>query len=222
MPTRSRKGNWNNFTGIQYSVYRIVIRNIMTEALTIPHYMAEAGKRNITEIINAYSKRLMGFIRKRVRNEADAEDILQDVFYQLIGNTRPIEQLTAWLFTVTRNKITDRQRKHRPELLEDLFSEADTDAEASLGWSDIFFDEANNPETLYLRNLFWETLNAALDELPPAQKQVFVLHELEGVPFKTIAEQTGESINTLLSRKRYAVLHLRERLGGLREALLKN
>ncbi|HVZ24991.1 MAG TPA: sigma-70 family RNA polymerase sigma factor [Sediminibacterium sp.] len=194
----------------------------MTEALTIPHYMAEAGKRNITDIINAYSKRLMGFIRKRVRNEADAEDILQDVFYQLIGNTRPIEQLTAWLFTVTRNKITDRQRKHRPELLEDIFSDADTDSEVSLGWADIFFDEANNPETQYLRNLFWETLNTALDELPPAQKQVFVLHELEGVPFKAISEQTGDSINTLLSRKRYAVLHLRERLGSLREALLKN
>jgi RNA polymerase sigma factor (sigma-70 family) len=194
----------------------------MTEALTIPHYMAESGKRNITEIINAYSKRLMGFIRKRVRNEADAEDILQDVFYQLIGNTRPIEQLTAWLFTVTRNKITDRQRKHKPELLEDLFTEADADSDASLGWTDIFFDEANNPETQYLRNLFWETLHTALDELPPAQKQVFVLHELEGVPFRTISEQTGDSINTLLSRKRYAVLHLRERLGSLREALLKN
>lgn len=180
--------------------------------------MAEARKRNITEVINTYSKRLMGFIRKRVPNEADAEDILQDVFYQFIGTNKPIEQLTAWLFTVTRNKITDRQRKHKPELLEDIYS--DEDGEAGFNWTDLFFDKSNNPENEYLRNLFWEALYTALNELPPEQKEAFVLNEIEGVPFKTIAAQTGETINTLLSRKRYAVLHLRERLGSLREALL--
>lgn len=190
----------------------------MSNALTIPANMTDKGKSNITEVINAYTKRLKGFIRKRVSNEADVEDILQDVFYQFIGNTKPIEQLTAWLFTVTRNKITDKQRKQKPELLNDLFS--DTDDDARFDWSELFFDNSDHPETTYLRNLFWETLNEALDELPIAQKEVFVLNEIEGVPFKTIAEQTGETINTLLSRKRYAVLHLRERLASLRDELL--
>jgi RNA polymerase sigma factor (sigma-70 family) len=190
----------------------------MNNALTIPANMTDKGKSNITEVINAYTKRLKGFIRKRVNNEADVEDILQDVFYQFIGNTKPIEQLTAWLFTVTRNKITDKQRKQKPELISDLFADADEDA--SFDWSELFFDNNNNPETTYLRNLFWETLNEALDELPAAQKEVFVLNEIEGVPFKTIAEQSGETINTLLSRKRYAVLHLRERLASLRDELL--
>ena len=192
----------------------------MNEALTITTQMAETRKNNITEVINTYSKRLMGFIRKRVNNEADAEDILQDVFYQFIGNTKPIEQLTAWLFTVTRNKITDRQRKHKPDLLEDVYTDADS--ESAFNWTELFFDESNNPETDYLRNLFWEALHDALNELPKAQKDVFVLNEIEGVPFKTIAEQTGETINTLLSRKRYAVLHLRERLSVLRYELLNH
>ncbi|MEN9686315.1 MAG: hypothetical protein RLZZ28_2101 [Bacteroidota bacterium] len=186
--------------------------------MTIPMHMAEPGKSNITDIINAYSKRLMGFIRKRVNNQADAEDILQDVFYQLIGNTKPIEQLTAWLFTVTRNKITDRRRKHKPELLEDLFTEAD--GETGFDWNDLFFDESNTPETTYLRNLFWDALYEALNELPKAQRDIFILNEIEGLPFKVIAEQTGESINTLISRKRYAVLHLRERLQILKNEIM--
>lgn len=192
----------------------------MNEVLTISSQMTETRKSNITEVINTYSKRLMGFIRKRVNNEADAEDILQDVFYQFIGNTKPIEQLTAWLFTVTRNKITDKQRKHKPDLLEDIYTDADS--ESAFDWTDMFFDESNNPETEYLRNLFWEALHAALNELPAAQREVFILNEIEGVPFKTIAEQSGETINTLLSRKRYAVLHLRERLSILRDELLHN
>jgi len=175
-------------------------------------------KRNITEVINAYSKRLMGFIRRRVSNEADAEDILQDVFYQLIDNTQPIEQLTAWLFRVTRNKITDRQRKMQPDLLDDIYTEEDS--EDFLSWAELFFDGNDNPETEFLRSMFWETLNSALNELPEAQRQVFVMNELEDIPFKVIAEQTGESVNTLLSRKRYAVLHLRNRLGSLRDELL--
>ena len=190
----------------------------MTKTLTIPANMTDQGRSNITEVVNAYTKRLMGFIRKRVSNEADAEDILQDVFYQFIGNTKPIEQLTSWLFTVTRNKITDKQRKHKPELLEDIH--AGGDEESSFDWTELYFEKDNNPETDYLRNLFWETLQTALQELPENQKQVFVLNELEGVPFKEIAEQTGESVNTLISRKRYAVLHLRERLASLKQDLL--
>ncbi|MES2775354.1 MAG: sigma-70 family RNA polymerase sigma factor [Bacteroidota bacterium] len=189
----------------------------MDEALTIDTEMAGQPKRNITQVINDYTKRLMGFIRKRVTNEADAEDILQDVFYQLAGNPEPIEQLSGWLFSVTRNKITDAQRKHKPVLLDDVYG---GDDETFLDWAELFFEASNNPETEHLRSIFWETLNNALEELPEAQRQVFILHELEDVPFKTIAAQTGETINTLISRKRYAVLHLRERLSVLKEELL--
>jgi RNA polymerase sigma factor (sigma-70 family) len=190
----------------------------MDKTLTIVADMSGPRMNNITEVINTYSKRLMGFIRKRVGNEADAEDILQDVFYQLLGNTKPIEQLTAWLFTVTRNKITDRNRKKKPELLDDLYTGYGEDTD--FDWTNLFIDESQSPETAYLRSLFWETLQAALDELPAAQRDVFVLNEIEGVPFKEIAEQTGETINTLISRKRYAVLHLRERLLTLKNELL--
>ena len=190
----------------------------MKDTLTIATGMTADRKRNITQVIADYSKRLRGFIRKRVNNEADAEDILQDVFYQFIGNSQPIEQMTAWLFTVARNKITDRQRKHKPELLEDTFGS--DDGEDTLNWAELLFESTDDPEKEYLRSLFWETLNSALNELPPEQREVFILNELEGVSFKDIAEQTGQSINTLLSRKRYAVLHLRERLGTLRDELL--
>jgi len=190
----------------------------MEEVLTISKGMAKDGKRNITQVINDYSKRLLGFIRKRVPNEADAEDVLQDVFYQFVGNTQPIEQLTAWLFTVARNKITDRQRKHKPEALEDLFR--DDESDESFNWTEILLDGNDNPERDYLRNLFWEELNAALQELPKEQRDVFVQHELEGISFKELSEQTGESVNTLISRKRYAVLHLRERLRVLKDELL--
>jgi len=191
----------------------------MKETLTIVPGMTTDRKRNITQVITDYSKRLMGFIRKRVTNEADAEDILQDVFYQFVGNTQPIEQMTAWLFTVARNKIIDRQRKKRPEALEDLFGEEEGD-EGGLNWTEFLFDASDNPEKDYLRTLFWEELNSALSELPEEQRQVFILNELEGVPFKEIAERTGETVNTLLSRKRYAVLHLRNRLSALKDELL--
>jgi RNA polymerase sigma factor (sigma-70 family) len=191
----------------------------MKETLTIAPGMAADRKRNITQVITGYSKRLMGFIRKRVNNEADAEDIMQDVFYQFIGNTQPIEQMTAWLFTVARNKIIDRQRKKKPEALEDLFGEEEGE-EGGLNWTEFLFDASDNPEKDYLRTLFWEELNNALSELPEEQRQVFILNELEGVPFKDIAERTGETVNTLLSRKRYAVLHLRNRLSVLKDELL--
>lgn len=190
----------------------------MQETVTIPAEMTTEQKNNITRVINDYSRRLMGFIRKRVKNDADAQDILQDVFYQFIGNTKPIEQMSAWLFTVARNKITDRQRKHKPEALEDIFGTDENDA--SFDWAEVFFDASDNPETEYLRSLFWEALDNALAELPAAQREVFVLNEIEGVPFKEIAERTGETVNTLLSRKRYAVLHLRERLLVLKDELL--
>ncbi len=190
----------------------------MDELLTIPADMTTEQKGNITRVINDYSRRLLGFIRKRVNNEADAEDILQDVFYQFIGNTQPIEQLTAWLFTVARNKITDKQRKKKPEALEDVYASAEEDV--AFDWTEIFFDDTDNPETAYLRNLFWEALDNALNELPAEQREVFVMNEIDGIPFKEIAEKTGLTVNTLLSRKRYAVLHLRDRLSVLKDELL--
>ena len=190
----------------------------MEELLTIPADMTTEQKSNITRVINDYSRRLLGFIRKRVTNEADAEDILQDVFYQFIGNPEPVEQVTSWLFTVARNKIIDKQRKKKPESIEDIYGPAED--ELAFDWTEVFFDDTENPETAYLRSLFWEALENALNELPAEQKDVFVMNEIDGIPFKEIAAVTGQTVNTLLSRKRYAVLHLRNRLSDLRNELL--
>src|SRR5271169_6883616 len=159
--------------------------------------MTTEKKSDITRVINDYSRRLLGFIRKRVTNEADAEDILQDVFYQLLGNKEPIDQITGWLFTVARNKIIDRKRKKKPLALEGLFSETE-DGEMS-EWLDLLMDDSANPETIYLRNLFQETLKESLDELPTEQKQAFILNEIEGIPFKQISAETGIPVNTLIS-----------------------
>jgi RNA polymerase sigma factor (sigma-70 family) len=189
----------------------------MTQAETIKFPMTDSKSGSIAEIVKGYSRRLLGFIRSRVSNESDAEDILQDVFYQLLGNKEPIDQMTSWLFTVTRNKIIDRKRKKQPQSLEGLFSETE-DGEMN-DWMDVFLDDASNPETIYLRSLFRETLEESLDELPEEQKQAFVLNEMEGIPFKQISKETGVPVNTLISRKRYAILHLRSKLADLYEAL---
>ena len=190
----------------------------MDNTLTISSDMSAVQKQNITHIINSYSKRLMGFIRQRVASQSDAEDILQDVFYQMIQTINTIDEIGAWLFAVTRNKITDQQRKLKPDLFSDIYD--NNDDEDEMDWKEILFDNSGNPETEYLRTLFWEELNNSLDELPAKQREVFILNELEGVPFKDIAEQTGETVNTLLSRKRYAVLHLRNKLQILHDELL--
>lgn len=179
--------------------------------------MSDVQSNSITAIVKNYSRRLMGFIRKRVANEADAEDILQDVFYQFLGNKEPIDQITAWLFTVARNKITDRSRKKQTVAMDGFFYEGE-DGEPT-EWMEILMDNSSNPETLYLRNLFRETLKESLDELPEEQKQAFILNELDGIPFKQIAEETGVPVNTLISRKRYAVLYLRTKLADLHDAL---
>lgn len=169
----------------------------------------------IVETIKAYGKSLMGFIRKQVNNEADAEDILQDVWYQFsnVINAQPIEQTSAWLYHVAKNKILDKHKKHRESLLEDLYKEEVNEETTDL--ISILMIEVSTPETAYLRNLFWEQLFLALDELPVEQKQVFVWQELEDLSFDEIAERTGIKFNTLVSRKRYAVLHLRRRLKQL-------
>src|SRR6185295_4509074 len=131
----------------------------MKESLTIASGTVADQKRNIAQVVKDYSKRLMGFIRKRVNNEADAEDILQDVFYQFVGTNQPIEQMTAWLFTVARNKIIDRQRKQKPELLDDVFGE--DEGEDSMNWSELLFSSDDTPEKEYIRTLFWQELNSA-------------------------------------------------------------
>lgn len=177
---------------------------------------------NILQAIRAYGKNLLSFIRKRVKTDADAEDILQDVWYQLsaIVNSEPIGQTGAWLYKVATNKITDKYRKRSESLLGDLFfAENDEEDEGDTDYSAILIPEATTPETEYLRNLFWEQLFIALDELPEEQKQVFIWQELDDIPFQEIAEKTGENVQTLVSRKRYAVLHLRIRLKQLYEEI---
>lgn len=187
--------------------------------MTIAMEMAAARNKNITNTIKSISNRLFGFIRQRVASPEDAEDILQEVFYQFAGNPEPIEQTTSWLYRVARNKIIDNYRKHKLPLADDVLHGAETE-EDHFDWREMLLPVDSTPETEYLRNLFWEELQQALDELPAAQRDVFVQNEIEGIPFKDIAAQTGESVATLISRKRYAVLHLRERLRVLKDELL--
>ena len=191
----------------------------MDEALTITTVMSADRNKNITHTIGTMSRRLFDFIRKRVSSTEDAEDILQDVFYQLAGNTEPIEQMSSWLFKVTRNKITDSYRKQTLPLADDIFPWTEDDDDG-FDWKGILLPSDSDPEKAYIRSIFWETLQEALDELPAEQKDVFIRHEINGISFKEIAFQTGEPVPTLISRKRYAVLHLRERLRGLKDELL--
>ncbi len=191
----------------------------MEEALMIATPMAAERNRNITNTIKAVSKRLFGFIKQRVASNEDAEDILQDVFYQFAGNPEPIEQTTAWLYKVARNKITDSYRKKKLPLADDILQVQETD-EDSFDWREMMFSNDSTPETEYLRNLFWEELKAALDELPTEQRDVFIQNEIDGIAFKDMAAVSGESVATLISRKRYAVLHLRSRLQVLKDELL--
>ncbi|MEO8771704.1 MAG: sigma-70 family RNA polymerase sigma factor [Ferruginibacter sp.] len=193
----------------------------MEDVRTITIPMTAERNNNITRTIKAIRKQLLGFIKQRVNNSEDAEDILQDVFYQFAGNTEPIEQVTGWLYKVTRNKIIDNYRKQKLPLADDLFSSGAAESEEDmLDWKEFLLPADSNPETTYLRNLFWEALQQALDELPAEQRDVFIKNEMEGVPFKEMEAQTGVSVATLISRKRYAVLHLRDRLAVLKDELL--
>jgi len=191
----------------------------MKDAPAIILPMAATRNNNITGSIKALSKQLLGFIRKRVNSTEDAEDILQDVLYQFAGNTEPIEQVSGWLYKVARNKITDSYRKQKLPLAEDVLGRQETE-EDGFDWKEMLVRTDSNPETEYLRNLFWEELKTALDELPAEQRDVFIRHEIDDIAFKDIAAGTGESVATLISRKRYAVLHLRNRLQGLKDELL--
>lgn len=172
----------------------------------------------VEKLVKEYQPQLKSFIRKRVSNKEDAEDILQDVFYQLInavGNTvNPIEQVAAWLYRVTRNTIINKARKKK----EEEFPVSGYDEEGSIlkDFSEILFNDDNpTPETEYLRSLIWQELELALSELPAEQREIFELTEIEGLPVKEISEASGVPVNTLLSRKHYAMKFLRKRLEGL-------
>jgi RNA polymerase sigma factor (sigma-70 family) len=178
--------------------------------------------RHITEAIGREQVRLRNFIRKRVPNEADVEDVLQDVFCELVEAyrlTKPIRQASAWMFRVARNRIIDRLRKKRPEQLRSDFP-GDSESRELPPVEDLLPAHDGGPEAAYARAVLLEELDAALDELPEEQRDVFIAHELEGRSFKELAEETGLGVNTLISRKHYAVLHLRRRLRAIYDEFL--
>jgi RNA polymerase sigma factor (sigma-70 family) len=178
--------------------------------------------RQISEIVAEERSRLRDFIRRRVPDPSDAEDIVQEVFYELVEANRllmPIEHVTGWLFRVARNRITDLFRKKKPESFSDRAVEGE-DGEL-LRIEDLLPSPDGGPEALYVRNVLLEELEFALDELPDEQREVFVAHELEGRSFKELSAESGVGVNTLLSRKRYAVLHLRERLQSIHDEFMK-
>ena len=178
--------------------------------------------QQIADVVERERSRLQGFIRRRVPDPGDAEDILQDVFSALVEANRllmPIEHVTAWLFRVARNRITDLFRKKKPERFGDAAA-ADEDDEL-LRLEDLLPSPDAGPDALYARSVLLDELELAFAELPEEQRAVFVAHELEGRSFKEMAAETGTGVNTLLSRKRYAVLHLRERLQSVYDELTK-
>jgi RNA polymerase sigma factor (sigma-70 family) len=184
--------------------------------------MALEQDKRISEVVRREQSRLLNFIRRRVPNPGDAEDILQDVFYELVEANRllmPIDHVTGWLFRVARNRITDLFRKKKPESFSDS-AVVDEDDEL-LQLEDLLPSPDAGPEALYARSVLLDELELAVDELPEEQREVFVAHELEGRSFKEMAAGTGVSVNTLLSRKRYAVLHLRERLQDIYDEFTK-
>ena len=186
----------------------------MTTALT------DQRNRTVTSAIAQYGQRLFKFIRGKVPSNADAEDIIQDVWYQFskVSGIEPIEQVSGWLFRVARNRVTDRFRKQRPALLDDLGVEGEDGG----NWiREILLADDTNPEFETLKEFFWEALFDALDELPDNQREVFVWNELEDQTFQEIADRTGVNIKTLISRKRYAVQHLRKRLDNLYQEFLE-
>jgi RNA polymerase sigma factor (sigma-70 family) len=193
----------------------------MKQAASLERMALEQDQR-ISDVVKQEQSRLRNFIRRRVPDSRDAEDILQDVFYELVEANRllmPIGHVTGWLFRVARNRIIDLFRKKKP----DAFTDATVEDEGGelLQIEDLLPSPDAGPEALYARGVLLDELELALEELPDEQREVFVAHELEGLSFKEIAADTGVSVNTLLSRKRYAVLHLRERLQSIYDEFMK-
>jgi len=180
--------------------------------------------QRISEAVKREQSRLRNFIRRRVPDPRDAEDILQDVFYKLVEANRllmPIDHVTGWLFRVARNRITDLFRKKKPVSFSDTAVARDDADDESLLFEDLLPSPDAGPEALYARNLLLDELELAIDELPEEQREVFVAHELEGRSFKEMSAATGMSVNTLLSHKRRAVLQLRERLQSIYDEFTK-
>jgi len=195
----------------------------MEEALRKPGIMAEQDRR-ISEAIDREQNRLRNFIRRRVADREDAEDILQEVFYELVEAYRmvkPVEQVTAWLFRVARNRITDLFRRRQREALRNEPATITEDGER-LGLDDLLPSPNGGPEADYARVVLLEELEAALDELPDEQREVFIAHEVMGRSFKELAAESGTNVSTLLSRKHYAVLYLRERLQAIHDEFTKS
>jgi RNA polymerase sigma factor (sigma-70 family) len=198
--------------------------NDAASLVRVTERMSLEQDRRISEVVKREQSRLRNFIRSRVPDPRDAEDILQEVFYELVEANRllmPIQHVTGWLFRVARNRITDLFRKKRPESFSDTGVARDDDDGDWLQLEDLLPSPDAGPEALYARNLLLEELELAVEELPEEQRDVFVAHELEGRTFKEMAAETGVSMNTLLSRKRYAVLHLRERLQSIYDEFTK-
>ena len=196
----------------------------MSGAASLERMALEQDQR-ISEVVQREQSRLGNFIRRRVPDPRDAEDILQDVFYELVEANHllmPIEHLTGWLFRVARNRITDLFRKKKPESFSNTAAaHKKTDDDEFLRLDDLLPSPDAGPDALYARNLLLDELESAVAELSDEQREVFVAHELEGRSFKQMAADTGVSVNTLLSRKRYAVLHLRERLQSIYDEFTK-
>ncbi|WP_175886052.1 sigma-70 family RNA polymerase sigma factor [Burkholderia sp. BCC0044] len=177
--------------------------------------------RDITATVMRERTRLGNFIRRRIRDPDDAEDVLQDVLHEFVQAYRlpaPIEQASAWLFRTARNRIIDRFRKKKEQPLADLL-DADDEADSEYRLDLALPSHDAGPEALYARTLLLKALQDALDELPANQREVFIAHELDGQSFKEMAAQSGVTLNTLLARKRYAVLHLRARLQPIYDEL---
>jgi RNA polymerase sigma factor (sigma-70 family) len=192
----------------------------MEQALST-NLMTGQQDESISEVIRQEQARLRNFIRARVNDPLDAEDILQEVFYELVLAYRlmkPLEQVGAWLFRVARNRITDRFRKKKPDASLDEPLNTIEDGE-SLFLEDVLPSPDSGPDAAYARTVLVQELEDALDDLPKEQRDVFLAHEIAGRSFKDLAAETGVSVNTLLSRKRYAVLHLRERLEEIYDEL---
>jgi RNA polymerase sigma factor (sigma-70 family) len=178
------------------------------------HLTTSAQDREISATVRRERGRLLAFIRRRVLDAAEAEDVLQEALYELVAAQRlmqPVEQVGAWLMRVARNRIIDRFRKKKPELLADQGVEFDEDDELS-SLEDLLPSPDDGPEALALRELMLQRIEVALAELPTEQREVFIAQELEGESFKELSERWNVGVNTLLSRKRYAILHLRKRL----------
>ena len=195
----------------------------MHDALRI-EFMTDDQNRRIAETVKREQSRLRNFIRKRVLDESEAEDILQEVFYELVQAYRlmkPAEQVGAWLFRVARNRIIDRFRKRRPETFSNHATAGEEEGEW-FPWQDLLPSPDAGPEAAYVREVLMEEIDAALDELPEEQRDVFIAHELEGRSFNEMAKETGLSVNTLLSRKHYAVVFLRRRLRAIYDEFRKS